>query len=148
MSEVPPERTRDAERTRAELLAVATEVFAADGYSGAKYQYLAANVAYKNGVKVTKPAHSKHYGDWFKQSTGRTVLPPTTIKNVQGIKVGFIGMTLEGTPELVAQAGIRDVSFADEVQSAGLAAKDLRRKGVKAIVVLLHEGGLPPTGAG
>ncbi|MFI7586598.1 bifunctional metallophosphatase/5'-nucleotidase [Spongisporangium articulatum] len=118
-----------------------------DGYSGAKYQYLAANVAYKDGVKVTRPAHSKGYGSWFKARTGRTILPPTTIKKVQGIRVGFIGMTLEGTPELVAQAGIKDVTFADEVATANLAAKDLRARGVQAIVVLLHEGGLPPAGA-
>jgi 5'-nucleotidase len=66
---------------------------------------------------------------------------------VEGIKVGFIGMTLEGTPELVAQAGIRDVDFHDEVQTANTAANFLAKRGVKAIVVLLHEGGLPPTGA-
>jgi 5'-nucleotidase len=121
--------------------------FDADGYSGAKYQYLAANVVYKKGVKVTPPAYAKNYGSWFGARTGRTVLPPTTIKYVKGIPVGFIGMTLEGTPELVAQAGIQNVDFKDEVATANLAAKDLRRRGVEAIVVLLHEGGVPPTGA-
>lgn len=121
--------------------------FDSDGYSGAKYQYLAANVVYKKGVEVTPPAYSKGYGAWFGDRTGRTVLPPTTVKYVKGIPVGFIGMTLEGTPELVAQAGIKDVDFKDEVATANLAAKDLRRRGVEAIVVLLHEGGIPPTGA-
>ena len=121
--------------------------FDADGYSGAKYDYLAANVTYKKGVKVTAPKHAKRYGSWFKKSTGRSVLPPTTVKTVKGIKVGFIGMTLEGTPELVAQSGISNVDFHDEVVTANLAAKDLRRQGVKAIVVLLHEGGLPASGS-
>ncbi|RYP86923.1 bifunctional metallophosphatase/5'-nucleotidase [Nocardioides guangzhouensis] len=116
-----------------------------DGYSGAEFPWLAANVAYKNGVTPPKPVED--YGSWFKASTGRTVLPPTWVKSVQGTKVGFIGMTLEGTPELVAQAGIQDVTFADEVATANLAAQDLRRKKVEAIVVLLHEGGLPPAGA-
>ena len=36
-----PERQRDAERTRAELLAVATRVFAEDGYSGARVDEIA-----------------------------------------------------------------------------------------------------------
>ncbi|MFT4213078.1 MAG: TetR/AcrR family transcriptional regulator [Microbacterium sp.] len=36
-----PPRQRDAERTRAELLSVATEVFAADGYSGARVDEIA-----------------------------------------------------------------------------------------------------------
>ena len=76
------------------------------------------------------------------------MLPPTWVKKVDGIKVGFIGMTLENTPELVAQAGIRDIDFSDEVATANLAADDLRRRqGVRAIVVLLHEGGLPPAGS-
>jgi len=122
--------------------------FDPDGYSGAQFDWLAANVTYKKGVSVTKPAGAPRYGAWWRTtSTGRTVLPPTAIKTVGGIKVGFIGMTLEDTPTLVAQGGIRDVQFGDEVETANLAARDLRRRGVKAIVVLLHEGGLPPSGA-
>ena len=38
---VQRERTRDAERTRAELLAVATEVFAEQGLSGARVDEIA-----------------------------------------------------------------------------------------------------------
>jgi 2',3'-cyclic-nucleotide 2'-phosphodiesterase (5'-nucleotidase family) len=122
--------------------------FDADGYSGADFDYLAANVAYRSGVRTPRVPGHPEYGWWGKiASTGRTILPPSEIKLVQGIPVGFIGMTLEGTPELVAQAGIRDVEFKDEVATANLAARDLRRLGVKSIVVLLHEGGLPPSGA-
>ncbi len=119
--------------------------FDEDGYAGADFPWLAANVAYNGGVKAPKPVHG--YGSWFKRRTGRTVLPPTWTTQVEGVTVGFIGMTLEGTPELVAQAGIKDVTFRDEVATANLAARDLRQRGVRAIVVLVHEGGLPPTGA-
>ena len=120
----------------------------ADGYSGASFPWLAANASYKDGVTAPTPANAPGYGSWFGASTGRTVLPPTWVKKVDGIKVGFIGMTLENTPELVAQAGIRDIDFSDEVVTANLAADDLRkRQGVRAIVVLLHEGGLPPAGS-
>jgi len=122
--------------------------FDADGYPGARFDWLAANVAYKAGVRTPRVPGHPEYGWWGKvASTGRTILPPSEIKIVNGIPVGFIGMTLEGTPELVAQAGIKDVEFKDEVATANLAARDLRRLGVKAIVVLLHEGGLPPAGA-
>ena len=48
-----------------------------DGYSGTAFQYLAANVTYKDGVKATHPAGVKGYGSWFTAPTGRTVLPPT-----------------------------------------------------------------------
>jgi 2',3'-cyclic-nucleotide 2'-phosphodiesterase (5'-nucleotidase family) len=90
-------------------------------YDGAAFPWLAANVTF--------------------EETGRTVLPPTWTKVVDGVKVGFIGMTLEGTPELVAARGIVGLSFNDEVESANAAAARLQQNNVDAIVVLLHEGG-------
>ena len=92
-----------------------------DGYPGADFPWLAANV-----VNTT---------------TGKTVLPGTTVRKVRGIKVGYIGMTLEATPTLVAQSGIQGIEFRDEVETANRAARELRRRGVQTIVVLLHEGG-------
>lgn len=95
-------------------------------YDGASFPWLAANVTFTQ--------------------TGRTVLPATWTTVVEGVKVGFIGMTLEGTPELVAARGIQGLSFNDEVTSANAAARRLRQNNVDAIVVLLHEGGVQ-TGA-
>ena len=77
-----------------------------------------------------------------RERTGRTVLPGTWVTKVKGVKVGYIGMTLEDTPTLVAQSGIQGIEFRDEVQTANRAARDLRRRGVETIIVLLHEGGL------
>ena len=57
------------------------------------------------------------------------------------MKVGFIGLTLEGTPLIVSANGIRDVNFLDEAATINAAAQDLRTQGVRTIVVLLHEGG-------
>ena len=92
-----------------------------DGYPGADFPWLAANVV--------------------REKTGRTILPGTTIKKVRGVKVGYIGMTLEDTPTLVAQSGIQGIDFRDEVETANKAARQLRRQGVQTIIVLLHEGG-------
>ena len=97
------------------------EPWGEDGYPGADFPWLAANVV--------------------REDTGRTILPGTTIKRVNGVKVGYIGMTLEATPTLVAQAGIQGVQFRDEVQTANRAARELRHRGVQTIIVLLHEGG-------
>ncbi|MEZ5407314.1 MAG: bifunctional metallophosphatase/5'-nucleotidase [Acidimicrobiales bacterium] len=91
-------------------------------YDGADFPWLAANVFYG--------------------SSKRTVLPPTWVKKVDGVKVGFIGMTLEDTPVLVAQKGIQGLEFRDEVASANRAVRRLKEDGVKTVVVLLHEGGL------
>jgi 2',3'-cyclic-nucleotide 2'-phosphodiesterase (5'-nucleotidase family) len=96
--------------------------FPASPFGGASFNWLAANVV--------------------RHDTGRTILPSTWVKRVAGVKVGFIGMTLEDTPVLVAQAGIRGLDFLDEVEAANTAVRRLKRQDVETIIVLLHEGGL------
>lgn len=90
-------------------------------FQGADFQFLAANVVYKD--------------------TGETIFPAYTVKSVGGVKVGIIGLTLEGTPLIVSANGIQDVDFLDEATAINAAAQDLRTQGVRTIVVLLHEGG-------
>jgi 5'-nucleotidase len=90
-------------------------------YAGADFQWLAANVVEKD--------------------SGETLLPGTTVKKINGMKIGFIGMTLEATPTLVDPAGVATVDFKDEVETANAQAARLEKQGVKSIVVLLHEGG-------
>ncbi|MEV3935528.1 bifunctional metallophosphatase/5'-nucleotidase [Glycomyces sp. NPDC049804] len=95
-----------------------------EDFEGADFPYLGANVV--------------------DEATGRPVLDPYWVKDFgRGIKVGFIGMTLEGTGDIVSQAGIEGLEFTDEVETANKYAGELKRKGVNAIVVLLHEGGVP-----
>lgn len=91
------------------------------GYDGADFQYLSANA--------------------FVTDTGEPLLAPYAIHKVQGVQVGFIGMTLEGTAEIVSQEGVAGLDFADEVETANRYAAELRAQGVETIVVLLHEGG-------
>jgi 5'-nucleotidase len=95
-------------------------------YEGAGFDYLGANVVYKG--------------------THIPFLQPVSVKRVNGVKVGFIGMTLEGTDGLVSPAGVSNVDFLDEVQTANGYARILRLLGVKTIVVLVHEGGLQSGG--
>ena len=73
-----------------------------------------------------------------------SILPAYTVENVGGVKVGFIGMTLEGTPNIVTAAGIAGLSFTDEVRTANGLVPALQGAGVEAIVVLLHQGGSRP----
>jgi 5'-nucleotidase len=91
-------------------------------FRGANFDFLSANVVRKNN--------------------GRTLFPPYEIRKFQGVKIGFIGMTLEGTPLIVSPSGISNLDFLDEAETANRYARELRRKhDVEAIVVLLHEGG-------
>ena len=94
-----------------------------DGFEGADFKFLAANVVHKDDAS--------------------TLFRPYAIRRFQGKKIGFIGMTLEGTPGIVSPSGIANLNFLDEAATANRYARELKRRhGVKAIVVLLHEGGM------
>jgi 5'-nucleotidase len=92
-------------------------------FPGANFQYLAANVT--------------------RTDTGKTVFPAVKVEKYDGVKVGFIGMTLENTPNIVTKSGVEGLKFSDEVATANRLAKRMNRNGVKSIVVLVHEGGFP-----
>jgi 5'-nucleotidase len=92
-----------------------------DGFAGADFAFLAANVKYKD--------------------TGDTIFPPYAIKEFKGVKVGIVGMTLEGTPSIVSAAGIASVDFFDEADSVNALVPVLQEQDVETIIVLLHEGG-------
>ncbi|MEV7418731.1 5'-nucleotidase C-terminal domain-containing protein [Streptomyces sp. NPDC089919] len=96
-------------------------------YEGAKFPYLAANVT---DVKTKRP-----------------LMSPTWVWKKDGVKVGFIGVTLEGTPDVVTAEGVKGLKFGDEVETINKYAKELERQGVKSIVALIHEGGLPASAA-
>ena len=92
-------------------------------FSGARYEYLAANV----------------------RRGGQSLFPATTVKIVDGIKIGFIGLALQGTPSIVSATLVKGLTFSSEVAAGNQAAAALVAQGVKTIVVLIHEGGRPAT---
>ncbi|MFE5399406.1 bifunctional metallophosphatase/5'-nucleotidase [Streptomyces sp. NPDC056568] len=92
-------------------------------FKGADFPYLAANV--------------------LDEKTGKPLLAPYWVWKEKGVKVGFIGVTLEGTPDVVSAEGVKGLSFKDEVETINKYAEVLRRQGVKSIVALVHEGGFP-----
>jgi len=92
-------------------------------FKGATFKYLAAST--------------------IDSRTGRTLLPPYHVKTFQGIPVAFIGLTLKDTPQIVVPAGVAGLEFRDEAQTVNALVPELKRQGIEAIVVLIHEGGLP-----
>ena len=104
-------------------------------FHGANFQMLAANVKYADKVRGNGKGKAMNKGD--------TILPPYWIKDFKGAKIGFIGMTLKETPSIVTQSGIAGLEFTDEVKTANALVPKLRAQGVKAIVVLVHQGGTP-----
>lgn len=79
------------------------------------------------------------------EKTGATILPPYAIKEVDGVKIGFIGVVTKDTPLIVTPAGVAGVKFTDEVTAINKYAKELTDKGVKTIVVLAHNPGSSAT---
>ncbi len=92
-------------------------------FGGAKFRYLGA------GITDTR--------------SGQNLLPSTHIKTFQGIPVAFIGLTLKDTPTIVVPAGVAGLKFGDEAETVNALVPGLRRQGIEAIVVLIHEGGVP-----
>ena len=89
-------------------------------YNGAYFPYVIANVVYEN--------------------SGKPVLPPYVIKEINGQKIAFIGAVLKATPTIVTPTGVAGVKFLDEAEAINSYVPELRRKGVRAIVVTIHQG--------
>ncbi|MGP4012580.1 bifunctional metallophosphatase/5'-nucleotidase [Streptomyces sp. 4N124] len=101
--------------------------YADEEFEGADFPYLAANV--------------------LDEKTGKPILKPYWVWKKNGVKVGFVGVTLEDTPGVVSAEGVKGLKFKDEVETVNKYAKVLQRQGVKSIVALIHEGGAPASSA-
>lgn len=91
-------------------------------YAGAKFAFLAANVV--------------------DTAAGQTLFPAYVVKDFEGVKVAFIGMTLKDTPAIVRPGGTAGLLFKDEVETVNQLVPEIKAKGIEAIVVVIHEGGI------
>jgi 5'-nucleotidase len=95
-----------------------------DRFVGAGFNYLTANV--------------------FNNSTNKTIFPPYKVKEIEGIPVAFIGISLKDTPSIVASSDISDIhglEFRDEADSINAVVRELKEIGIQTIIVLIHDGG-------
>lgn len=92
-----------------------------DGFEGANFRFLAANVTWKKN--------------------GKTIFPAYKTRTFNGVHMAFIGMTLEGTPTIVTPSGISMLDFHDEADTVNALIPELKKKGIETIIVLIHEGG-------
>ena len=89
-------------------------------WRGAKFPYISANVV--------------------ETKSGQPLLPPYTVKTIDGVRIGVIGAVLKETPSIVTPTGVAGISFLDEANSINKYAKELRAHGVHTIVVTIHQG--------
>ena len=92
-------------------------------FAGAQFRYLAANVRYRD--------------------TDETILPPYEIREYGDLKVAYVGMTLENTPQVVVPSAVEDVAFFNEVETVEKYMPRFEEKGVDSVVVVVHEGAAP-----
>ncbi len=92
-------------------------------FTGAKFKYLAASTTWK--------------------TNGETIFPAYDVKTFEGIPIAFVGLALKGTPDIVSPSGVAGVEFHDEAATVNALVPQLEAKGIRAIVVLIHEGGFP-----
>jgi len=90
-------------------------------FSGARFLFLAANVLYRENEQP--------------------IVPPTWIKSIDGVRIGFIGAVTRATPGIVVPSGVAGVHFVAEAKAVNQSAKELKAQGVQAIVAVIHEGG-------
>jgi 5'-nucleotidase len=97
-------------------------------FTGATFKYLAANV--------------------IRLDTGETLFPAFMVKEYGKVKVAFIGIALESTPTIVVPSGVAGLEFQPEVATINHYVKYLKdTEGIKAFVVLLHDGAGPAANA-
>jgi 5'-nucleotidase len=90
-------------------------------FGGARYQYLATNV--------------------FDTASGKLLVPGWRIEEVKGVKVGIVGAALQDTPSVAIASALAGLSFGDEAQNINQAITQMRARGAKVFVVLIHNGG-------
>jgi 5'-nucleotidase len=71
---------------------------------------------------------------------GRLLLPPFSVVERAGVRVGFIGVTTAGTPRWLLRRYAEPFNFGDVSDAVNRWVPVLRARGVEAIVVLAHEG--------
>lgn len=90
-------------------------------FEGAQFQFLAANMV--------------------DESTNDTIFPAYNITYVEGVPIGFIGISLKDTPSKVTPSGVEGLRFLDEAETINEQVEKLKDKGVETIVVIIHDGG-------
>ena len=93
-------------------------------FTGARFKFLAASTITESGQPLFPAYGLKSYGQGARRVT-----------------VGFIGLTLKGTTQLVSPGGIKGLTFRDEAKTINALVPQLKAKGADAVVVLIHQGG-------
>ncbi|CAN7372239.1 5'-nucleotidase C-terminal domain-containing protein [Trinickia sp. LjRoot230] len=71
---------------------------------------------------------------------GRRVFERYRVVDFGGIPVGFVGATTKALPRMVRASLLAGLTVLDEAQSINAAVEEMKARGVKTFVALLHDG--------
>jgi 5'-nucleotidase len=91
-----------------------------DPFYGAEFKFLSANV--------------------IRTSNGHTLFSAYKVRTFASARVAFIGVALESTPGIVTASGTEGVEFEAEAEVINATVAELKADGIKAIVVIVHDG--------
>lgn len=89
-----------------------------EGYDGMNFPVIAANA--------------------FDNATGELITAPYVVKEVGGVKLGFIGVITQETPDMIVTKGNENLRITDEAEAINKYTAELKAQGIQAIVVLAH----------
>lgn len=92
-------------------------------FSGAEFEFLAANVVTEDGGTLFPAYALRKLGE-----------------GAGAIDIGVIGLTLKETPTLVTPSGVAGLTFDDEAFRINMAVGKLAAEGADAIIVAIHQG--------
>lgn len=98
-------------------------------YAGAAFPFLAANVRQADGTTLFPGIGFKRFGE-----------------GEDAVTVAVIGLTLQGTAEIVTPGGIAGLTFEDEAASINALVPQAVAEGADAIIVTIHQGLVPQPG--
>ncbi|QNG59163.1 bifunctional metallophosphatase/5'-nucleotidase [Bacillus sp. PAMC26568] len=87
-------------------------------FKGTHFNYISANVINKE--------------------TGEPLFSPYTIKEIDGMKIGFIGVVTTETNQFLLPENRNQIEIIDEITAINQSVKQLQEQGIKSIVVLAH----------
>lgn len=90
-------------------------------YQGAAFPYLCANLV--------------------REATGEPLFAPSVVRMVDGVPVGFIGAVLQRAAIFLPPEHLAGLRLLDEAEAINRQAQALRAQGVRAMIVLIHQGG-------
>ncbi len=90
------------------------------GFVGVPFPFLAANL--------------------FDDTTGKLILQPYVIKEIDGIQVAFVGAATLQTPAMSLARNMRGLRFTEESEALNALVPELKAKGAQVLIAVMHEG--------